>query len=64
MKTNRDIYTNDALMNISIAPVIPQAKEGLAIVNGTLVSVVVAVLVLHDAHQTCSSFVSQDHNVC
>ena len=39
-----------ALMSASLEPVTLQAKEGLAIVNGTAVSAAAGALALHDAH--------------
>jgi phenylalanine ammonia-lyase len=44
------IYADQALAHAGLAPVSLEAKEGLAIVNGTAVSGAAAAVVLHDTH--------------
>lgn len=46
----RNLYADQALSRAGLAPVALQAKEGLALVNGTAISAAVAALALHDTH--------------
>ncbi|KAI1370071.1 L-Aspartase-like protein [Hypoxylon crocopeplum] len=45
-----DMYADTALANTSVEPVTLQAKEGLAMINGTTISAAVAALALYDTH--------------
>ncbi|KAF2995265.1 hypothetical protein E8E13_003914 [Curvularia kusanoi] len=45
-----DLYADQALANAGLTPVELQAKEGLAVVNGTAISAAAAALILHDAN--------------
>ncbi|KAI0901035.1 phenylalanine and histidine ammonia-lyase [Annulohypoxylon nitens] len=49
-KDNRQLYADGALLNHNLEPLTLQAKEGLAMTNGTTVSAAAASLALHDAH--------------
>lgn len=49
-KTGEDVYASDALAARSLDPVQLDAKEGLAIINGTAISVAAALLTLHDTN--------------
>ncbi|XDG03465.1 hypothetical protein ABKA04_003080 [Annulohypoxylon sp. FPYF3050] len=49
-KDNRQLYADSALLNHNLEPLTLQAKEGLAMTNGTTVSAAAASLALHDAH--------------
>ena len=47
---SQDLYADQAFSSAGLLPLILQAKEGLAIVNGTAISTAAGALVLHDAH--------------
>ncbi|KAI0010203.1 phenylalanine and histidine ammonia-lyase [Xylariaceae sp. FL0662B] len=47
---NQDVYADTAFINAGLVPVTLQAKEGLAMTNGTTVSAAAAALALHDTH--------------
>lgn len=49
-RDHRDMYADTALHNAGMEPVEIQAKEGLAVTNGTAISAAAAALVLHDTH--------------
>ncbi|KAH3941968.1 hypothetical protein HBH98_095660 [Parastagonospora nodorum] len=49
-KESLDLYADTALASRGLAPVTLQAKEGLAITNGTTIAAAAAVLALHDTH--------------
>ncbi|KAI1097217.1 L-Aspartase-like protein [Jackrogersella minutella] len=49
-KDKENIYADTAFANAKLEPVTLQAKEGLAMTNGTSVSAAVAALALHDTH--------------
>lgn len=49
-KDNRDLYADTALASSGLTPVTLQAKEGLAITNGTTIAAAAAAIALHDAH--------------
>lgn len=44
------VYADTAFANARLEPVVLQAKEGLAMTNGTTVSAAAAALTLHDTH--------------
>lgn len=44
------MYANTSFMDAGLEPVKLQAKEGLAMTNGTSISAAAAVLALHDTH--------------
>lgn len=46
----QDLYADQALSSAGLLPLTLQAKEGLAIVNGTAISTAAGALILHDAH--------------
>jgi phenylalanine ammonia-lyase len=46
----RDLFADQAFAHTGISPVVLNAKEGLAIVNGTAVSAACGALALYDAH--------------
>lgn len=50
LSRDADLYADQALANAGLTPVELQAKEGLAVVNGTAVSAAAAALILHDAN--------------
>ncbi|KAI6262735.1 hypothetical protein MCOR14_005536 [Pyricularia oryzae] len=43
-------YADEAFADLGLEPIAIQAKEGLAMINGTAVSAAVAALALHDTH--------------
>lgn len=45
-----DVYADMAFANANLEPVTLQAKEGLAMTNGTTISAAAAALALHDTH--------------
>ncbi|KAF2676488.1 phenylalanine ammonia-lyase [Lentithecium fluviatile CBS 122367] len=47
---SQDLYADMAMASTGLAPVTLQAKEGLAMTNGTTVSAAAAALALHDTH--------------
>ncbi|KAI1086997.1 phenylalanine and histidine ammonia-lyase [Rostrohypoxylon terebratum] len=49
-KDNQQLYADSALSNHDLEPLTLQAKEGLAMTNGTTISAAVGALALHDAH--------------
>ncbi|KAI1396524.1 phenylalanine and histidine ammonia-lyase [Hypoxylon fuscum] len=49
-RNNEDAYADTAFANANLEPVVLKAKEGLAMTNGTAVSVAVAALALHETH--------------
>ncbi|KAI0503019.1 phenylalanine and histidine ammonia-lyase [Xylaria bambusicola] len=49
-KTSTAVYADAALAETGLEPIMIEAKEGLAITNGTAVSAAAAVLGLHDTH--------------
>ncbi|GAW25908.1 putative phenylalanine ammonia-lyase [Rosellinia necatrix] len=49
-RTSNAVYADTALAETGLEPVKIEAKEGLAVTNGTAVSTAVAVLGLHDTH--------------
>ncbi|KAJ5663654.1 hypothetical protein N7507_004385 [Penicillium longicatenatum] len=49
-KGNQHVYADSAFEKVGLEPVVIQAKEGLAMTNGTTVSAAVAALALHDTH--------------
>ncbi|KAI8633454.1 phenylalanine and histidine ammonia-lyase [Xylariaceae sp. FL1651] len=49
-KTSNVVYADTALAETGLEPVMIEAKEGLAMTNGTAVSAAAAVLGLHDTH--------------
>ena len=46
----QDLFADQAFSSAGLLPLTLQAKEGLAIVNGTAISTAAGALVLHDAH--------------
>lgn len=49
-RDNQHVYADSAFEKAGLEPVVIQAKEGLAVTNGTTVSAAVAALALHDTH--------------
>ncbi|XXH01632.1 hypothetical protein Hte_007992 [Hypoxylon texense] len=49
-RDNQQQYADDAFSSHGLEPVTLQAKEGLAMTNGTTVSAAVAALAIHDTH--------------
>ncbi|KAI1138394.1 phenylalanine and histidine ammonia-lyase [Hypoxylon sp. FL0543] len=49
-RDNQHLYADAAFFNHGLEPLALQAKEGLAMTNGTTVSAAVAALALHDTH--------------
>lgn len=49
-KNNQSLYADVAFMKAGLEPVKLQAKEGLAIVNGTAISAAASVLAIHDTN--------------
>ena len=49
-KNSQPLYADDAFVNFGLEPLTLQAKEGLAMTNGTTVSAAVAALALYDTH--------------
>lgn len=49
-KDNHDYYAHTAMANSGLPPITLQAKEGLAITNGTAVATAAASLALHETH--------------
>lgn len=49
-RDNKHVYADSAFERAGLEPVVIQAKEGLAVTNGTTVSAAVAALALHDTH--------------
>jgi phenylalanine ammonia-lyase len=49
-RDNQHVYADTAFAHDNLQPVVLQAKEGLAVTNGTAVSAAVAALALHDTH--------------
>lgn len=49
-KKHQAVYADTAFMESKLDPVAIQAKEGLAMTNGTAISAAVGALVLHDTH--------------
>ena len=47
---HQDLYADQAFCKAGLLPLSLQAKEGLAIVNGTAISTAAGALALHDAH--------------
>jgi phenylalanine ammonia-lyase len=47
---NQHVYADTAFTTAGLEPVVIEAKEGLAMTNGTAVSAAVAALALHDTH--------------
>ncbi len=46
----QDLYADQAFRKAGLLPLSLQAKEGLALVNGTAISTAAGALILHDAH--------------
>lgn len=49
-RDDQPLYANDAFVNFGLEPLTLQAKEGLAMTNGTTVSAASAALALNDTH--------------
>ncbi|PHH64514.1 hypothetical protein CDD81_4293 [Ophiocordyceps australis] len=49
-RDHEHVYADSAFAKAGLEPVVIQAKEGLAMTNGTTVSAAVAALALHDTH--------------
>ena len=49
-RDSQSLYANDAFFKFGLEPLTLQAKEGLAMTNGTTVSAAVAALALNDTH--------------
>ncbi|KAF7862475.1 hypothetical protein EAF04_007348 [Stromatinia cepivora] len=49
-RNERSLFADQAFTKYGLDPVVLEAKEGLAIVNGTAISAAAAAMVLHDTH--------------